>query len=142
MSAEGLNQEEVDNCIRQAESEGFTVVRGGPCVLVLDLDTPAAWEQYARVLVIVKRYMDVTAVEEWNSKSGNKHVRITLAEPWDITTRLLLQAALGSDGVKELLTVIRVWNGVDEPSMLFRPPNAEVITSHPVVTNALPDDLC
>lgn len=126
MSAEGLSQEETDFCIKQAEDAGFVVCRGAPDVLLLDLDSPEAVAQFERVFEAFARNFDFLGAERWKSKSGNTHIRIRLSKPWDIQTRLVLQAALGSDGVKEMLTMLRVWNGIEEPSMLFQPPGAVI----------------
>jgi hypothetical protein len=60
-------------------------------------------------------------VERWASKSGNTHIRIALAYPQPWAVRYALQAALGSDGVKEVLALMQMQNGCDEATMLFRP---------------------
>ena len=41
----------------------------------------------------------------------------------EVTARFLLQAILGSDHMRELYSLIRLWDGQEEPSMLFRPPD-------------------
>lgn len=121
VSGAGLTQAALDAAIAQAEAEGFEVVRATDSCLLLDLDTPEALAQYARVLPILMENCLGYEAERWQSKSGNTHVRVTLngQHPWAV--RYALQAALGSDGVREVLAVLRMMNGCDEASNLFRP---------------------
>lgn len=107
--------------IDKAVAEGFTVVRGDDTHLLLDLDGDAALAQFSRVCPLVFEKFRIINVEVWRSQGGNKHVRLTLAEPLNIGARLLLQAALGSDGIKEVLSLVSVHNGTHEPILLFMP---------------------
>jgi hypothetical protein len=102
-------------------NERFDVVRSSPTTLLLDLDTPEAIEQFYRVLPKVAEHFGVERREEWKSKSGKQHVRVFLDAPQPLAVRLALQAALGSDGIREVLSLKRMANGCEEPSLLFRP---------------------
>lgn len=120
--ADDLTPTSVGVCIAQAELDGFTVVKGNSTTLLLDLDTDAACEQFSRVLPTVLQYFDVIGREEWKSKSGNRHVKLTLGTELAPYARYALQAALGSDGVKEALTCIRYQYGCEDDScLLFKP---------------------
>lgn len=132
MSSEGsgLSPERLAHDLKAAE-EKFDVVRSGPYTVLVDLDTPEAAAQFKRVLPKVQECFGVEQIETWLSKSGNKHAAITLASPQPATVRLALQAALGSDGVREVLGLKRHENGCEEPSALFRPRNARVKTRKP-----------
>lgn len=112
---------EVAAAVEQAESNGFTVVHSDPTHLLLDLDTASSVAQYNRVLPILQRHIAATEKRRWLSKSGNLHVVLELDEALPIEQRLLLQAALGSDGVREVLSLIRSKAGIKEPSKLFKP---------------------
>lgn len=124
MSAEGdggtLTPERLEYDLRKA-AETFDVVRSRPDLLLIDLDTPEAAAQFERVLPKVRDHFGVERVETWPSKSGNTHAAVTLSKGQPIWVRLALQAALGSDGVREVLGLTRVRNGCEEPSALFRP---------------------
>jgi hypothetical protein len=115
--------------IKQAKAEGFKVVRGRPTRLVLDLDSDSDLHFYRTIFprmveeIKKRRGIDMTVIEEWKSKSGGYHVTIKLSKPLPIKTRLLIQACLGSDRLKEWLSLCRYWAGKPEPSMLFRPPD-------------------
>jgi hypothetical protein len=102
-------------------AEKFDVVQSDATSLLLDLDTPEALAQYQRVLPKLLDNYDVVSTQSWLSKSGNTHVRIELGREMTLPERLALQAALGSDGVRELLSLRRFHNGIAEPSRLFRP---------------------
>lgn len=127
MSGASLNQQELDARIAQAIADGFEVVRGADDVLLLDLDTPAALEQYNRILPCVMEHFSVLEVEEWASKSGHTHVRLKVGYglPWAM--RYALQAALGSDGLREALAIRQMLNGCDEAAILFRPKPVEIV---------------
>lgn len=105
----------------QGAATNFDVVRSSNTTLLLDIDDPVSKAQFDRLLPKVKEVFGVSAVEEWKSKSGNTHIAVTLETPLPAGSRLALQAALGSDAVREVLAVARLMNGVVEPSVLFRP---------------------
>ena len=121
MSGSSLQQDELDAAIKAATDAGFEVIRADATTLLLDLDTAPALEQFARVLPLVKEKYWVTKVEKWSSKSGNTHVRISLQDEVAWPVRYALQAALGSDGVREVLACIQMQNGCQEASLLFKP---------------------
>ena len=120
MSEGSLCQEKYDADLAAA-AEKFDVIKGTSTTLLIDLDTPEAKAQYERVLPKVVENFAVVSTQSWLSKSGNTHVLITLAEPLSPPWRLALQAALGSDGIREVLGLKRYENGIPEPSALFKP---------------------
>lgn len=121
MSGGSTRPEALADALREARAAGFDVVEANEDTLLLDLDTPAALAQFKRVLPIVQEHFGAGVPERWKSKSGNTHVRIPLADPLVHTARYLLQAALGSDGVREALHLVQRVNGCAEPCVLFRP---------------------
>jgi hypothetical protein len=106
-----------------AEVAGFDVVIGHETMLTLDLDSEEAEAQFRNELEAVNRLLGVLKVEEWPSKRGgaHKHAVVWLKTPATALERIALQAALGSDPLREILSVIRLRNGIAEPSRLFRP---------------------
>lgn len=117
----GATQAALDNAIAQAEVDGFEVVTAAPDVLLLDLDSPAAEAQFARVLPVVTEKFRVIEQTWWPSKSGNRHVRLRLAEDHAPAVRYALELALGSDGVRGALEIVQMYAGCEEPSILFKP---------------------
>jgi len=106
-----------------AERLGFDVVMGHDNLLLLDLDDKAARSTFDHNLDVVKRIFGVEKIDAWVSKSGgdHQHVAVTLKQKATILERVAIQAALGSDPIREILTLVRLRNGVKEPSRLFRP---------------------
>ncbi|HET9285660.1 MAG TPA: hypothetical protein VFR24_27220 [Candidatus Angelobacter sp.] len=125
MSGDNLSPEGLTALIEERKSK-FDIIRSDPITLLLDLDTEAALAQYERVLPIVKAEFSINYIEKWKSKSGNTHIAITLSDPFPFEERLALQAALGSDGVREALSLKCLLNKCTEPSILFRPFGAEI----------------
>lgn len=110
----------------QALKEGLVVVRSTPKTLLLDLDNAAAVAQYVRMREKVREFYALNVGWEWKSRSGNQHVVLELRDPLPVETRLLLQAVLGSDPMRELLARQRLVHGETEPCLLFRPPHNPV----------------
>lgn len=141
MSAEStLTKEAVELAASIAEAHGFIVVRGDAWTLLLDLDTEQQRAQYEAVMPHFEQNYAVEEIESWPSKSGNRHTRLKLYTPIsEPAMRYALQAALGSDPVKELLSIVRLRNGVPEPSMLFKPGLAKVLYVTPSDVDQLED---
>jgi hypothetical protein len=107
--------------IEAAEAQGFVVHRADDYTLLLDLDTQASIDQFWRVLpVVVQHYAISPRLEFWRSKNGHYHVSLKLNHHLECLERYALQAMLGSDGVRELLSIRDSRYGV-EPSVLFQP---------------------
>jgi hypothetical protein len=88
--------------------------------LLVDLDDGAQLNQ--RVLTVIRERCGVLKTESWPSRSGTgTHYRIHLVVALSQGDRLLLQAVLGSDPMKECLSVFRAWAGHETPSVLFKP---------------------
>lgn len=120
MSGSSLTQPELDDAIADAEARGFEVVRANDRTLLLDLDDEEAVATYRRVLPLLQERFEAVATD-WKSKSGNTHVKIALGAPLPWAVRYALEAALGSDGVRQVLAVLQMQNGCDEASVLFKP---------------------
>lgn len=120
MSEGSLSPEKFAEDIADA-ADRFDVVQSTATTLLLDLDTPEALVQFDRVLPKLAENFGPIQIDEWKSKSGNTHAKITLSSEFPIAIRLALQAALGSDGIREVLAVKRMLNGCVEPSVLFKP---------------------
>lgn len=118
-----LSQESHESAQLAAIAAGYEVVKRQPNQLLLDLDSGFIDPGILRRLRsegLVKRR------QQWQSKSGNLHTLITLNRDLSPVEALLLQALLGSDPLRELLGLLRVWNDVPEPSVLFKPAGAEI----------------
>lgn len=116
----------LSRALEKAKEQNADVVYSDPRTLLLDLDTDEGEAQYARNLPIVQEYYQVRETLSWTSKSGvHRHVMLEIGQDLSLPDRVLLQAILGSDPKREMLSMIRV---AAEPgrdpntmSMLFRP---------------------
>jgi hypothetical protein len=108
--------------ISAASKAGFEVIQSDAHTLLCDLDTEHAVEQFHRVYPIVEQHFAAQRFEMWKSKSGNTHARVFLGLAiHDPADRYLLQAALGSDGKREALSLVQLIADCIEPSVLFKP---------------------
>ena len=110
-----------DDAAKHAESCGFEVVRGDEKTLLLDIDSGDDFHKFEVNRDLVDQLVGIEDYTVWNSQSSKHHVKLKLKKPLSIELRLFLQACLGSDIKRELLTYKRVIEGESEPSMLFRP---------------------
>lgn len=108
---------------QKAERLGCTVEYADDLTLQLDLDGKEAestfYEQYE--LLVDLKILPHTHTIWQRSRNGNSHVTIHLKEPLPVRTRILLQAVLGSDRKRELLSYAGVLKGQLHPVVLFRP---------------------
>ena len=102
--------------------QGVEVIIRKPNELLLDLDNDESINRYMMMVEVLDVCGAIELVEDWKSKSGNTHAKITLAfnlTPLEATT---LQAIFGSDPQRELLNLIGHLNGIPEPSKLYKYP--------------------
>lgn len=115
---------------------GLRSIVASPEFLLLDIDSEADDEKRKVLETIADGAYGLKLLAHWPSKSHSSengkfghHYVYKLSAPLDIRERLVLQACLGSDRKRELLALIRVAGGIEEPSILFRP----VIKKRPTI---------
>lgn len=89
--------------------------------LQLDIDSPKIenLNRYEQVLEILNQFNKIKSSKNTKSKSGNLHVTLTLDHAVSAVERVLLQACLGSDPIREILTYKNILDGSDRPQFLF-----------------------
>lgn len=88
--------------------------------LVLDLDTRRQFYQFIDGVKWMQRHTDlIQHVLVKPSGGGNLHALITLTKPMSVSDRIALQATLGSDPLKEFLSIHRCHTGQENPITLF-----------------------
>ncbi len=124
----------------RAQELDLVIEAADDVTLQLDIDSGEAAERCKKGLVLLKS-LDAALPEDAKildlgktpvtrtSKNGNVHVTIKLRRPLDPVERIALQACLGSDPDRELLSLFGAWNGKQQPIVLFRPKESEEITS-------------
>lgn len=111
----------------KCEREGLILSLPAANELQLDLDDEGSHERFMLSWEILARELGLDPTGYRMTKSRRKerglHVRIEL--PFDVTPwqRIALQAALGSDPVREVLSCIRLMAGDPNPTLLIEAPD-------------------
>ena len=126
MSGRDPTQESLDKSRAEAVGAGMTVIESASDLLLIDCDS---WQDKLRATAMLdelgRLFGGFEVTERYKSKSGKGwHLVIRIGMDLTPIERIALQAALGSDGFREMLAVACIRNGVDEPSVLFKPPGA------------------
>jgi hypothetical protein len=108
----------------KAKALGFEVVVPKPNQLQLDIDNVESENFFYKQFDILNKYLPVFKTESAPSKSGGekKHITVTLFRDVTPLERVGLQAMLGSDRKRELLSFIRVLNQDEDPTVFFELP--------------------
>ena len=114
----------IDIACERAEKDGMSVIRSTQTTLLLDLDDKVAVQTLEIMAPKLSALFSLVEQERWPSKSGiGVHVVLSCCE-MKFPERVALQAALGSDRLREALAIAMFLDGKMEPSVLFKPRNA------------------
>jgi hypothetical protein len=94
-----------------------------PRQLFMDIDTVQQFETFTKNSEILMHKGKVEW-KEYPSKTADgihKHIVVETATEWDASSRILMQACLGSDPTRELLSYMRLLEKDPHPTMLARP---------------------
>jgi hypothetical protein len=106
----------------QAELNGHVVVLPKDNELLIDIDSDAAEQLFHKQLTKVNEYVGVSTWTATPSKSGEperKHIIVQLQRSIAQIERIVLQAVLGSDLRRELLSYCRWTIGDPQPTLFF-----------------------
>lgn len=113
------------DAIEQAKARGLKTIFPSENELQIDIDDRASedlfWELYRSIFI---RYFESGKEPKVTpSKSGGekKHITVTLTRDVTAMERILLQACLGSDRKRELLSFIELIKGDAMPTLFFEP---------------------
>ena len=108
--------------IARMKEQGLTVVLPKDDELQIDIDCDAQYELFQRMYTrLRKEFSEVELVSATISKGGLPGRHIVVKLPFELETpmeRIAFQAALGSDPMRELLSIFRVYNGDSHPTLL------------------------
>lgn len=108
--------------VAKADALDCDLIVGDERMLLLDLDNQQALDTYIRNIGMFYEQYSAERTERWTSRHGRTHMVVHLTNPVpDVATRLLLQAALGSDPTRELATWRDHSRGYKTPNVLFKP---------------------
>lgn len=97
--------------------------------LFIDIDSPEALAQFEHVWPMVGKHFGISFISKkpgvvvTPSKSGGekKHIRVKLGQSQPLLARIALQAALGSDGRREGISILRALRGEPNVVVFFEP---------------------
>lgn len=108
--------------IDYAAKKGFEVVFPKTNELQIDIDDDAAMEVYRAHYDIVDHYWGIKEDRVTQSKSGEpgkRHITVTLNQNVTDKERIALQAMLGSDRKRELLSYVQAEEGDAHPTLFL-----------------------
>ena len=107
--------------INVALSEGLTVRLPEANELLIDIDNEHSFMLYQKQMDILEKYVGTNGSKVTESRHGlpGRHIVVTLEHDITETERLLLQACLGSDRVRELLGYVQMKNGDAHPTLFL-----------------------
>ena len=101
----------------------------------MDLDDEQALKTYEKVLPIVTELFELKELDRWKSKSGVGIHVVLQCKPLSFVKRVAIQAALGSDPIRECLAISMEIDGLIEPSVLFKPPEDSLLKEIMTIEN-------
>lgn len=106
--------------INEAEKNNLDVVFPKDNELQIDIDNEHAFVIFEKMVEILDRHYGVYRIQTKPSRSGlpKRHVTVTLRDKISNMERIALQACVGSDRVREILSVVQEKNG-DPHATLF-----------------------
>ena len=108
--------------IAQAKKAGLDVVFPKPNELQIDIDDDDSLKAFARTCSVVDQYWGIKSETKAPSKSGKPgrfHITIALGREVNGTERIALQSALGSDRMREVLSLIRLLEKDPYPTLFI-----------------------
>lgn len=127
-------QEDLEKIQVLCQNNGWEIVWPGPDQAQVDIDDKESQERFNRAFPVLRQIYKKAWTTERPSKSGEpgkKHITVQLGEAVDNVTRLLIQAALGSDPVRELLGLKKIKAGWVKPTFLFKKLKEEAVSAAP-----------
>jgi hypothetical protein len=114
---------------KRAKDKGLVVKHPQPNELFLDVDTREQIETFERNVEVLRRWVGVKSVVRTASPSDRPyrfHYVVTMHHPVTAFERIALQAALGSDPMREMLSLMRIYQNNPHYCLFFEhPPGAE-----------------
>jgi hypothetical protein len=108
--------------LARARRKGLIIVEPAPNELQLDLDGARAIRRYAMQYSILKRAgLTKGWIEHIRPSRRENHIHLTITLPYNLEnpTRILWQAILGSDLIREAFNLVRVARGNRYPIVFF-----------------------
>ena len=124
LAAEAYSRDRTNAAISAALDRGCTVLFGTANTLLIDFDGDGQ-KRYEACRPVLDSLFGIEEETRWKSSSreaGHEHLQVRLAADFTVEERIALQAILGSDPMREILSLRNRRQGSIEPCVLFRPP--------------------
>jgi hypothetical protein len=108
-----------------AKYKGCEVVHPKPNELFIDLDSAEQIKNFNVCIAILEKAESFQIIRRETSPSGDpnkQHVVIRMGRDVTDEERILLQACLASDPLREMLSLMRLRRGDEAPTILFEKP--------------------
>lgn len=119
---EGNDIKDSRDALEEAKKHGWKVVFPEDNQLQLDIDDDASYQIWARARNLIEKHLKINKVVETPSKSGQVgkwHITVDLGVSLTPEERILLQALLGSDRMRETLSYIRFRHTDMKPTLFY-----------------------
>lgn len=110
------------SAFRKAEEQDLEIVYPKANEIQLDIDDKQAYDYFHENKWILNQWFGIRSITERVSKSGGdkRHITVELATRLTTVTRILLQAVMGSDKKRELLSFVMYARGNEKkPTLLL-----------------------
>jgi hypothetical protein len=111
-------EDTIESARAKAARMGCFVVFPEPTQLFVDIDTPAGLRTFVQNLPRL-RGASYTVRPSQSGLPGHFHVTVAMSRPVSPIERIALQAMLGSDLTREILSWLRIQRGIEEPTIFF-----------------------
>jgi hypothetical protein len=110
-----------EQCCEWARKLACTCKYAEPDELFIDIDTDRQFALFDAQVKLLKKHFWFKSVTTTPSKQGlpHRHIVVKMARAYDLMTRIALQACLGSDPMRELLSAKRAHEGEDNVVIFF-----------------------
>ena len=113
---------------RPQAPDGTFILRAEPNQALLDLDTCEQLWQFIDKLPLVDTHWPIKHIQIWKSRSKGTHAMLTFGDKVPSNMRVI-QAAMGSDPVREILNLLDKEVGPEDVNILFKPADKKTLAA-------------
>ena len=113
-----------------AEENGLVIIESRGDVLQLDIDDEEAMETFKQNLRILRGITPLREQIETVSKSGHRHIYLKTEYQFSPQERICIQASMGSDRKRELLSLRNLKENRELPMFLYETPESARTVEH------------
>lgn len=110
-----------ETAYREAADDNLDVILPEPYDLFIDIDDAEAYKRFDKSLDLIIQHFNGQVIKNTPSRSGlpKRHIIVRLDRPATDAERIALQAAMGSDPVREILGIVRVQHKDPHPTLFL-----------------------